>query len=163
MYHISITIYRKLYISNYYFSKKSNTKGYGSHIRHQQSFSRRTQKHQPCASLTYFMLEGCILLTNLGNRIEVEQLFTVLQQWRTAVPKVDWAPSRSNHTKCYPSMWIIFVMKISLNAIVKVVLIVSDIFSNDDDGQRILGYFMNIDNCISILMAHYLCKSRFYL
>ena len=42
--------------------------------------------------------------------IEVEQLFTVLEQWRTAVPKIDWALSRSNHTKCYPSMWLIFVI-----------------------------------------------------
>ena len=42
--------------------------------------------------------------------IEVEQLFTVLEQWRTAVPKINWALSRSNHTKCYPSMWLIFVI-----------------------------------------------------
>ena len=32
--------------------------------------------------------------------IEVEQLFIVLEQWRTAVPKINWALSRSNHTKC---------------------------------------------------------------
>ena len=35
--------------------------------------------------------------------IQTEQLFTVLEQWITAVPKVNWALSRSNHTKCYPS------------------------------------------------------------
>ena len=42
--------------------------------------------------------------------IEVEQLFTVLEQWRTAVQKINWALSRSNHTKCYPSIWLIFVI-----------------------------------------------------
>ena len=42
--------------------------------------------------------------------IEVEQLFTVLEQWRTAAPKINWALSRLNHTKCYPSMWLIFVI-----------------------------------------------------
>ena len=29
--------------------------------------------------------------------IEVEQLFTVLEQWRTAVPKINWALSQSTH------------------------------------------------------------------
>ena len=50
-------------------------------------------------------------LTWLKLVIEVEQLFTVLEQWRTAIPKINWALSRSNHTKCYPSMWLIFVIE----------------------------------------------------
>ena len=42
--------------------------------------------------------------------VEVEQLFTVLEQWRIAVPKINWAWSRSNHTKCYPPMWLILMI-----------------------------------------------------
>ena len=43
--------------------------------------------------------------------IKVEQLFTVLEQWRTVVPKVNWALSRSIHTKCYPAMWLKFLIE----------------------------------------------------